>query len=187
MNTSIFKETAAALALATASAGIATFQPVQAQGQSVVLKTVDNPDFAKRIGDYITSNCPRTDEEATKSPEKAMACIDAALSGSKTVLVNMSKHIENVTAITNPLNSGIANGHLMRFCEWPLKEIAGKKYPLNEYMKMAFEKVKGCEEAFVTAGKAVGIDYQPTARNTVSCHMNQIRGFKCADYNIKQP
>lgn len=147
--------------------------------QAVYAETIDKPSVATQVADYIAANCPTTEAEAT-NPEKAKTCIAAGADMSNSIAVEMVNYIDEVSIINSPFWAGAAKGELMSSCLSPMQSLATNTYSnLGNYLDAAFNAVKSCEESMVRAGEAVEIDFQPTARNTVSCHMNRLKGFAC--------
>ena len=147
--------------------------------QAVYAETIDNPSVATKVANYITANCPVTEAEA-KDAEKVRDCIAAGADMSNSIAVEMGNYIDEVSVLASPISAGTAKGDLMSFCLSPMKSLGDNNYSkLGNYLDAAFNAVKSCEESMVRAGEAVGIDFQPTARNTVSCHMNQLKGYTC--------
>lgn len=139
---------------------------------------IDNPRVAANVADYITNNCPVTEAEA--NPEATRLCIAAGADMSFSIATEMGTYIAEVSAATSPFWAGTAKGDLMANCFGPMNALSeGDFSNLTNYLDAAFNAVKSCEGSMVRAGDAVDIDYQPTARNTVSCHMNRLRGYDC--------
>lgn len=140
---------------------------------------IDNPKVAATVADYITDNCPTTQTES-ENPDKVRDCIAAGADMSNSLATEMGIYIAEVSSQTSSFWAGAAKGDLMAFCLGPMKSLGDTEYSnLGNYLDAAFNAVKSCEESMVRAGDAVSIDYQPTARNTVSCHMNRLKGYAC--------
>jgi hypothetical protein len=140
---------------------------------------IDNPQVAQTVANYITAHCPVSQAES-RNPEVAKACIAAGADMSNSLAREMGKYIDEVSIINSPFAAGMAKGDLMSFCFAPMQTLGEREYSnLGNYLDAAFNAVKSCEESMVRAGEAVDIDYQATARNTVSCHMNRLKGLSC--------
>jgi len=140
---------------------------------------IDSPNIAARVANYITDNCPKTNEEA-KDPEKVKLCIAAGADMSKSIALRWDQYLDEVVKNTNPFGAGLARGDLKTSCLWPMSNLGGKNYSnLENYRDAAFNAVKECEESIARGGREVNINYQPTSRNTVSSRMNRLKGFAC--------
>lgn len=167
------ENTTKASLLTTAAFGMAFTQATAAA------EIIDNPKTAQTVADYITANCPANSTEA-KNPEKVKLCIAAGADMSLSIAKAWDTYLDEVVKNTSPFGAGLARGDLKSSCLWSMEELGGKDYSnLQNYRDAAFNAVKNCEESIVRGGEQVEIDYQPTARNTVSCHMNRLKGLKC--------
>ena len=146
--------------------------PALAQG---VAPTLDDPQYAQNVAGYLTQNCPVTVNEANNT-DNATKCIDATLRASYSIAVELSDYLKDNVASTSPFQAGLAQGDLLAHCETPAKAAAGKIYGnLKAYLDAASSAAGECLESIRRAGDAVGIDYQPTARNTVANHINCLK------------
>ncbi len=102
---------------------------------------------------------------------------------SVTIATDMSKYMTDNTNQLSPFWAGSAQGDILANCAVPMDRLSSLgNLPIDDYLEKAFTAVKGCEESMVRAGDAVSIDFQPTARNTVSCHMNRFKGLACEPF-----
>lgn len=142
---------------------------------------IDEPRVAETVSAYITERCPSTQAEA-QNPENIKSCIAAGLDMSNSLATEMTDYIEEVSILTSPFWAGTAKGDLMAYCLSPMESVGRSTFSdLGNYLDAAFNAVKSCEESMARAGEAVDINYQPTARNTVSCHMNRLKGLDCTN------
>ncbi len=142
-------------------------------------ETLDNTAYAQAIANHIVEACHANESEAA-SPDNVINCITAGATTSMTIATDMRIFIQEVSRITSPFWAGTAQGDLMANCLTPMDLLGGQQYSnLTNYLYAAFNAVRSCEDSMRRAGDAVGIDFQPTARNTVYCHMNRLKGLDC--------
>ena len=159
-----------------ASAAFAAFTTATSAQE---ITTIDNPNYAKAVADYITQNCPTTE---AKDPQKVAVCIGAGATMSVTIATDMSKYIADNANQLGPFWT-LAADNIFVSCLAPMDRLSALgTLAIDDYRERAFEAVKGCEKSMVRAGDSVSIDFEPTARNTVSCHLNRLKGHACEPF-----
>lgn len=144
------------------------------------LEIIDTDKFAKAVGDKIVELCKTAGDKPTEA--EATSCISGTVGVTYTVSTKLAEEISArlKDKKIGGFDAGLAHGDLLRFCEGTLKATGGKKYPtLKLYADAAFAAVKECVESMHRSGAQVGINFQPTARNTIANHMNCLTGREC--------
>lgn len=144
------------------------------------LETIDTDKFAKAVGAKITELCKTAGDKPTEA--EATSCISGTVGVTYTVSTKLAEEISNrlKDKKIGGFDAGLAHGDLLRFCEGTLKATGGQKYPtLKVYADTAFAAIKECVESMDRSGAQVGINFQPTARNTIANHMNCLTGRDC--------
>lgn len=161
MKKSFFYVTAPA---ALAFAATATF----AQAER---KVVDDDIVASRVDSYID----RCNGEGTRH-----GCIAAVADMSLSLAKTMTQYVDRTYGKTRPMDAGAVRGELMASCAAPMDNLGEKLYEdVADYLAATFHAVSSCERSMQRAERQIGIVYQPTARNIVTCRMDRLRGYDC--------
>lgn len=144
---------------------------------------VDNQKTAELVRNHILNNCPQTLEKAN-IPEKEK-CTFAGLQMSYNIASKWDKYLSEIAMHTSSPEVGLARGDIKSSCLWPVQFVYGLGFSESEhrsfqnFLNATFSAVNACESSIARGGKEVGINYEPTARNIISCHMNRIKGYNC--------
>ena len=134
-------------------------------------KIVDDDFVASRVDNYID----RCNGEGT-----VRGCIAAVADMSLSLAKTMTQYVDRTYGKSRPMDAGAVRGELMASCAAPMDNLGEKLYEdTADYLAATFHAVSSCERSIQRAERQVGITYQPTARNIVTCRMDRLRGYDC--------
>lgn len=139
---------------------------------------IEEPGYADKVAGYIVKKCPR--QLSTASKEELMQCTKAGTDSLYTIATKMLKYIDGLAYVKPAFSAGNATGDILQNCVRPLEEIGGQHYSsVAEFYNAAFDATNDCARSLKRAGNELSVNYEPTARNVVLCHMNRLGGRPC--------
>lgn len=138
---------------------------------------IDTPKYTRLIEESITNNCPQTINEA-EDRDFVETCLTQSVTSYFTIATDMGKRIDKLDISAEDAQT--AKGMLQNLCFTPVDKFGGRTYKnLSEYLDASYGVIQSCEQSMESAGAITDIDYQPSAREFLLCHIKMLKGYGC--------